>query len=66
MRLLKRIMEKCGFEDVQVLSQQGMGQDWLRLYPIFTTEFLELMFGLLPKERHEDTILAAFLRGYKA
>ena len=58
-------MGKCGFEDVQVLSQQGMGPDWLRLYPIFTTEFLDLMFGLLPKERHEDTILAAFLRGYK-
>ena len=65
MRLLTRIMEKCGFEDVQVLSQQGMGPDWLRLYPIFTGDFLDLMFGLLPKERHEDTILAAFLRGYK-
>ena len=59
-------MGKCGFQDVQVLSQQGMGPDWLRLYPIFTTEFLDLMFRLLPKERHEDTILAAFLRGYKA
>ena len=66
MRLLTRIMGKCGFQDVQVLSQQGMGPDWLRLYPIFTTEFLDLMFRLLPKERHEDTILAAFLRGYKA
>ncbi len=65
MRLLTRIMEKCGFEDVQILSQQGMGPDWLRLYPIFTSEFLDLMFRLLPKERHEDTILAAFLRGYK-
>ena len=58
-------MEKCGFEDVQVLSQQGMGPDWLRLYPIFTSEFLDLMFGLLPNERHNDTILAAFLKGYK-
>ncbi len=65
MRLLTRIMEKCGFEDVQVLSQQGMGPDWLKLYPIFSAEFMDLMFRLLPKERHEDTILAAFLRGYK-
>ncbi len=24
-----------------------------------------MMFRLLPKERHRDTILAAFLRGYK-
>ncbi len=60
-----RIMGKCGFEDVQVLSQEGMGPDWLSLYPIFTKEFLELMFGLLPPEKHEDTILAVFLRGYK-
>ena len=65
MRLLTRIMEKCGFEDVQVLSQQGMGPDWLKLYPIFSADFMDLMFRLLPKERHEDTILAAFLRGYK-
>ena len=58
-------MEKCGFSDVEVLSKQGMGPDWLKLYPIFSSEFLDLMFGLLPKERHNDTILAAFLRGYK-
>ena len=58
-------MGKCGFEDVQVLSQEGMGPAWLSLYPIFTKEFLELMFGLLPTEKHEDTILAVFLRGYK-
>ncbi|MEE8551196.1 MAG: hypothetical protein V3T08_08085 [Gemmatimonadota bacterium] len=58
-------MGKCGFEDVEVLSQQGMGQDWLRLYPIFSGEFLDLMFRMLPKERHNDTILAAFMRGYK-
>ena len=58
-------MEKCGFEDVQVLSRQGMGPDWLKRYPIFSADFMDLMFRLLPKERHEDTILAAFLRGYK-
>ncbi len=58
-------MEKCGFADVEVLSEQGMGPDWLRLYPIFTDDFLELMFGLLPQERHEDTILAVFLQGLK-
>ncbi len=58
-------MGKCGFSDVEVLSQQGMGPDWLRLYPIFTSEFLDLMFQLLPEDRHDDTILAAFLRGYK-
>ncbi|MCZ6661974.1 MAG: hypothetical protein O6951_03480 [Actinobacteria bacterium] len=48
-----------------MLSQQGMGPDWLRLYPFFTPDFLDLMFGLLPKERHDDTVLAVFLRGYK-
>ena len=58
-------MEKCGFADVEVLSEQGMGPDWLGLYPIFTADFLELMFGLLPEERHGDTILAVFLSGYK-
>ncbi len=65
MRLLVRIMEKCGFAGVEVLAQRGMGPDWLRLYPIFSREFLEMMFGLLPEERHEDTILAVFLRGRK-
>ena len=58
-------MEKCGFSQVEVLSKQGMGPDWLKRYPNFSEEFLDLMFRLLPKERHEDTILAAFLRGYK-
>ena len=58
-------MEKGGFEDVEVLSEQGMGPDWLRRYPIFTGEFVELLRRLLPKERHDDTILAVFLRGYK-
>ena len=58
-------MEKCGFSDVEVLSKQGMGPDWLRLYPIFSGEFLDLMFRMLPRERHDDTILAVFLRGYK-
>jgi len=58
-------MEKSGFQDVEVLSQQGMGPDWLKLYPIFTSEFLDLMFRLLPEERHGDTILAVFLSGYK-
>ena len=58
-------MEKSGFQDVEVLSQQGMGPDWLRLYPIFTSEFLDLMFSLLPEQRHNDTILAVFLSGYK-
>ena len=58
-------MEKCGFADVQVLSERGMGPDWLRLYPIFTSDFVDLLCRLLPKERHGDTILAVFLRGYK-
>ena len=58
-------MRKCGFDEVEVLAQEGMGPDWLKLYPIFTSEFLDLMFGLIPKERHQDTILAVFLRGYK-
>ena len=58
-------MEKCGFSEVEVLAEQGMGPDWLQLYPIFTSEFLDLMFGSLPEERHGDTILAVFLRGYK-
>ncbi len=58
-------MEKCGFADVEVLRTAGMGPDWLKLYPIFSPGFLDLMFGLLPEERHEDTILAVFLRGLK-
>ena len=58
-------MEKCGFQDVAVLSEQGMGPDWLRLYPIFTGEFIDLLCRHLPAERQDDTILAVFLRGYK-
>ena len=65
MRLLTRIMEKCGFRNVEVLTQKGMERDWLELYPIFTSEFLDLMFRLLPEERHENTILAVFLKGHK-
>ena len=53
-------MEKCGFTDVKVLSEKGMGPDWLRLYPFFTPEFLDLMFASIPEQRHHDTVLAVF------
>ena len=58
-------MVKCGFEEVEELSSNGMDRDWLGLLPILTTDFLDMMFDLLPKERHQDTILAVFLKGYK-
>lgn len=59
------MMTKCGFEEVEELSTNGMDRDWLGLLPILTTDFLDLMFNLLPEERHQDTILAVFLKGYK-
>ena len=58
-------MVKCGFKEVEELSKEGMDRDWLGLLPILTTDFLDLMFNLLPEERHQDTILAVFLKGYK-
>ena len=58
-------MEKAEFKGVEVLSERGMDPDWLRLYPIFTTEFLDLMVQLLPEDRQGNTILAVFIRGYK-
>ena len=58
-------MEKCGFADVKVLSEEGMGPDWLRLYPFFTKEFLDLMFESIPEQRHHDTVLAVFVRAHK-
>ena len=59
-------MEKCGFADVKVLSEEGMGPDWLRLYPFFTEEFLDLMFESIPEQRHHDTVLAVFVRAHKS
>ncbi len=59
------MIQKCGFEDVNVFSQQGMGRDWLSLYPIFSEEFLELMFRLLPEDRHDDTVIAVFIEAHK-
>ena len=58
-------MAKCGFEEVEELATNGMDRDWLGLLPILTTDFLDMMFNLLPEERHQDTIIAVFLKGYK-
>ena len=58
-------MEKCDLADVTVLSQRGMGPDWLKLYPFFAPEFLDLMFTSIPQEQHHDTVLAVFIRGQK-
>lgn len=58
-------MGKAEFKGVEILSERGMDLDWLRLYPIFTTEFLDLMVQLLPEDRQGNTIQAVFIRGWK-
>jgi hypothetical protein len=42
-----------------------MSLEQLAIYPLFTKEFLDWLTQAIPKERHNDIIYSAIIRGVK-
>jgi hypothetical protein len=42
---------KAGFEEIEVHHREPVSVDDLALYPLFTTELIELMRTLIPTDR---------------
>ena len=55
-------LEGAGFVDVEVLERSPMGVDDCALYPLFTTDLLELMRRLIPPERQGEVGVAVVVR----
>jgi arsenite methyltransferase len=46
-------LAKAGLTDIDIVSREPIGIDRLALYPLFTSELLDLMRRLIPAERQE-------------
>jgi arsenite methyltransferase len=44
-------LEKAGFGEIEVHEREPVSVDDLALYPLFTTEVIELMRKLIPRDR---------------
>ena len=55
-------LEKAGFDEVEVVERAPLGVDDLALYPLFTTEVLELMRTLIAPERQLRVAVAIVVR----
>jgi hypothetical protein len=44
-------LEKAGFAEIEVHQREPVSVDDLALYPLFTTELIELMRRLIPADR---------------
>jgi arsenite methyltransferase len=54
-------LENAGFHQIAIASRELVGVERLALYPLFTTELLDLMRRLIPTERQDDVAAAIVL-----
>ena len=52
----------AGFVDVEVLERSSMGVEDFALYPLFTSDLLDLMRQLIPAERQDAVGVAVVVR----
>ena len=55
-------LERAGFTSIEILERSPMGIDDCTLYPLFTTEALDLMRTLIPPERQQAIGTAIVVR----
>jgi hypothetical protein len=55
-------LERAGFIDIQIVERTPIGVDDCALYPLFTTDVLDLMRALIPPERQEAIGTAVVVR----
>jgi arsenite methyltransferase len=54
-------LEKAGFGELQVHHREQVSVDDLALYPLFTSELIELMRTLIPPDRQRAVATAVVL-----
>ena len=55
-------LERAGFTDIEILERSPMGIDDLTLYPLFTTDVLELMRTLIASQQQRTIGTAIVVR----
>ena len=55
-------LERAGFTDIEILERSPMGVDDCSLYPLFTTDVLDLMRALIPPEQQRAIGTAIVVR----
>jgi arsenite methyltransferase len=57
-------LEKTGFADVEVLHREPLSIDDCALYPLFSTDVIQLMKLLIPADRHDRVAVAIVVRAW--
>lgn len=55
-------LERAGFTKIEILDRAPMGIDDCTLYPLFTSEVLDLMRTLIPPQRQQTIGTAIVVR----
>jgi len=55
-------LERAGFTKIEILERSPMGIDDCALYPLFTTDVLDLMRTLIPRQRQRRIGTAIVVR----
>ena len=55
-------LERAGFTNIEIVERTPMGVDDCALYPLFTTDVLNLMRTLIPPERQHTIGTAIAVR----
>jgi hypothetical protein len=55
-------LERAGFTNIEIVERTPMGVDDCALYPLFTTDVLNLMRTLIPPERQHTIGTALVVR----
>jgi arsenite methyltransferase len=55
-------LERAGFTNIEILERTPMGVDDCTLYPLFTTEVLDLMRTLIAAQRQQAIGTAIVIR----
>ena len=61
-RVLRRKLARAGFDDIDVAGHTGFSLDEVALYPLFTSEVMELLRQLLPREIQQQVALSVIAR----
>jgi arsenite methyltransferase len=65
-RVFVEKLERAGFEEIEVVERLPLGVDDAALYPLFTTDVLELMRTLIEPERQRRVAVAIVVRARTA
>ena len=61
-RVLRRKLARAGFDDIDVGGHTGFSLDEVALYPLFTSEVMELLRQLLPRDIQQQVALSVIAR----